>query len=53
MLMAFSEGIDYAVLNAIEQMLGYRTEACVVCPSTLQKSLEEQVHCRESSDVGL
>ncbi len=51
LLMAFSEGIDYAVLNAIEQMLGYRTEACVVCPSTLQKSLEEQVHCRESSDV--
>jgi len=40
LLMAFSEGIDYTVLYAIEQMLGYRTEACLVCPSTLRKSLE-------------
>lgn len=39
LLMAFSEGIDYTMLYAIEQMLGYRTEACLLSPSTLQKSL--------------
>lgn len=40
LLMAFSEGIDHRVLYAIEQMLGYRTEACVVSPSILQKGLQ-------------
>jgi len=51
LLIAFSEGIDYTVLYAIERMLGYRTEACLVCPSTLQKSLQAQARHRESSDV--
>lgn len=40
LLMAFSEGIDHRVLYAIEQTLGYRTEACMVCPSLLQKGLQ-------------
>ena len=39
-LMAFSEGIDHRVLYAIEQMLGYRTEACLVSPSILQRGLQ-------------
>jgi hypothetical protein len=51
LLMAFSEGIDYTVLYAIEQMLGYRTEACLVCPSTLRKSLQALARHRGPSDV--
>jgi hypothetical protein len=50
LLVAFSEGIDYTVLYAIEQMLGYRTEACLVCPSTLRKSLQGLAR-REAGDV--
>jgi hypothetical protein len=50
LLMAFSEGIDYTVLYAIEQMLGYHTEPCLVCPSTLQKSLQALTRHR-STDV--
>lgn len=51
LLIAFSEGLDYGVLYAIEQLLGCRTEACLVCPSMLQKSLRALVRQRESSDV--
>jgi hypothetical protein len=51
LLVAFSEGIDYTVLYAIEQMLGYHTEACLVCPSTLQKGLQALAGQRSASDV--
>ncbi len=51
LLIAFSEGIDYTVLLAIEQMLGYRTEACLMCPSTLRKSLQALTRRRGASDV--
>jgi Type II secretion system (T2SS), protein E, N-terminal domain len=51
LFIAFSEGIDYTVLYAIEQMLGYRTEACLVCPSILQKSLQGRARPRGASDV--
>jgi hypothetical protein len=51
LLIAFSEGIDHTVLYAVEQMLGYRTEACLVCPSTLQKSLQALVRDRGAGDV--
>ena len=51
LFIAFSEGIDYTVLYAIEQMLGYRTEACLVCPSILQRSLQSRARPRGSSDV--
>jgi hypothetical protein len=51
LFIAFSEGIDYTVLYAIEQMLGYRTEACLVYPSILQKSLQARTRPRGSSDV--
>lgn len=51
LLMAFSEGIDYTMLYAIEQMLGFRTEACLLCPSSMQKSLEALRQQRGSSDI--
>jgi hypothetical protein len=51
LLMAFSEGVDYTILVAIEQMLGYRTESCLVCPSALQRSLQALARRRGSSDV--
>ncbi len=51
LLMAFGEGIDHTALYAIEQMLGYRTEACLVCPSTLQKGLQALARQRGSGDV--
>jgi hypothetical protein len=51
LLIAFSEGIDYTVLYAIEQMLGYHTEPCLVCPSTLRKSLQALVRQRGADDV--
>jgi len=51
LLIAFSEGIDHSVLYAVEQMLGYRTEACFVCPSVLQKGLEALAQVRGSGDV--
>jgi Type II secretion system (T2SS), protein E, N-terminal domain len=53
LLIAFSERIDYTVLYAIEQMLGYRTEPCVVPASILQKSLQALARNRTSSDVVL
>lgn len=51
LLVAFSEGVDYTILVAIEQMLGYRTEACLVCPSALQKGLQSLARRKGSSDV--
>jgi hypothetical protein len=51
LLIAFGEGIDYTMLYAIEQMLGYRTEACLVSPSTMQKSLQALTQQRDSTDV--
>lgn len=51
LLIAFSEGIDYTMLYAIEQMLGLRTEACLVSPSTMQKSLQALAQHRGSTDI--
>ena len=51
LLIAFSEGIDHTVLYAIEQMLGYRTEACLVCPSTMKKSLLALAHSRVVREI--
>ncbi|MFZ0318057.1 MAG: hypothetical protein WAL56_02950 [Candidatus Sulfotelmatobacter sp.] len=51
LLMAFSEGIDHTVLYAVEQMLQYRTQACFVCPSVLQKGLRELVERDAAKDV--
>lgn len=51
LLIAFSEGIDYTALYAIEQMLGYHTEPCLVSPGTLQNSLQALARRRASNDV--
>jgi hypothetical protein len=51
LLMAFSEGIDYTMLYAIEQMLGFHTEPCLMCPSSLQKSLQVLERQRAALDV--
>lgn len=51
LLMAFSESIDYTVLYAIEQMLGYHTEACLVCPSTIHKTLLDLTRHGNAKDV--
>jgi hypothetical protein len=51
LLMAFSQGIDYTVLYAVEQMLGYHTEVCLVCPSTLQRGLQALAQRRATGDV--
>ena len=40
LLVAFSDGIDYTVLYAIEQMLGCHTEPCLVCPGALRMGLQ-------------
>ena len=37
---AFSTGIDYTVLHAAEQMLGCRTEPCLVLRSALKRELD-------------
>ena len=51
LLIAFSEHIDHTMLYAVEQMLGYRTEACFVCPSTLQQGLQALAQSRGAGDV--
>lgn len=51
LLLAFGEGVDHSVLFAVEQMLGYRTEACLVCPSALQKGLQELAERRGAGDA--
>jgi hypothetical protein len=51
LLMAFSERIDYTVLYAIEQMLRYRTEACVLPPSEMRKSLQAVAQRAGADDV--
>ncbi len=38
--LAFSRGIDYSVLYAIEQMAGCRTAACIASASTVHQHLE-------------
>ncbi len=40
----FSGDVDYAVLHAIEQILGCRTEACLVRRSSLQLILKQLCH---------
>jgi hypothetical protein len=51
LLMAFSERIDYTVLYAIEQMLKYHTEACVLCPSQMRNSLQAVAQRKGTTDV--
>jgi len=48
---AFSEGIDYGVLNAVEQMLDCRTEACLISRSTMDEALEQIGRDRSAGDL--
>ncbi|HTZ95457.1 MAG TPA: hypothetical protein VMB18_03600 [Terriglobales bacterium] len=41
---AFSDGIDYPALYAIEQMLECRTEACLISSSAMNRALEQIGH---------
>jgi hypothetical protein len=51
LLMAFSERIDYSVLFAIRQMLGYRAEPCLVGPSLLEEKLHAFLRLRSTGDL--
>ena len=51
LLMAFSEGIDYSVLYAIEQMLGCHTEPCLVLPRVLRTNLAALSEHRPESEI--
>jgi hypothetical protein len=51
LLVAFSGGIDHTALYAIERMLGYRTESCLVTASTLRQGLLALAGIRVSDDV--
>lgn len=51
LLLAFSGGIDHTALYAIERMLGYHTEACLVTTSTLRQGLLALAGLRVSDDV--
>ncbi len=48
--LAFSDGIDYSALYAIEQMLSCRTEACLVSRSAMERGLEQIGHARRAGD---
>jgi hypothetical protein len=48
---AFSQGVDYAALYAIEQMLGCRTEACLIGHSTMDQVLERIGHERRPGEM--
>ena len=49
--LAFCEGIEYAALCAIEQILSCRTEACLVGDSVLNAGLERLEGGRRSSEL--
>jgi len=51
LLVAFSDGIDYTMLYAVEQMLGCHTQPCVVSPAALQKGLQALAQRHTASDV--
>jgi hypothetical protein len=51
LLVAFSDGIDYTMLYAVEQMLGCHTQPCVVTPAALQKGLQALAQRHTASDV--
>ncbi len=51
LLVAFSDGIDYTMLYAIEQMLGCHTQPCLVSPGALRTGLQMLAQRRMASDV--
>ena len=48
---AFSEGVDYSVLYAIEQMTGCHTESCMTTPSLVRATLQELASHRAENEV--
>ena len=48
---AFSQGVDYAALYAIEQMLACRTEPCLLGHSTMEEVLERLGHERRPGEL--
>jgi Type II secretion system (T2SS), protein E, N-terminal domain len=48
---AFCDGIDYAVLYAIEQMLDCHTEACLISRSSMDRELERMGHEARAGDL--
>lgn len=48
---AFCDGIDYTALNAIEQMLDCRTEACLLSHSALERGLEQMAEQFRTRDL--
>jgi len=48
---AFCDGIDYAALYAIEQMLDCRTEACIIGRSVLDQAIERLGHERRGGEL--
>lgn len=51
LLVAFSDGIDYTALYAVERMLGCHTQPCVVSPAALQKGLQALAQRHTARDV--
>lgn len=48
---AFSDGVDYAALNAVGEMLGCRPEPCLVSSSAMNAALEQLNRQRSSTDI--
>jgi hypothetical protein len=48
---AFSGGIDYSVLYAMEQMIGCHTEPCMAAPSFVRQRLGTIVEDRSKSEI--
>ena len=48
---AFSDGIDYCLLYAIEQMIGCHTEPCLAVSSLIRSRIETLSHRREDSEA--
>jgi hypothetical protein len=51
LLVAFSDGIDYTMLYAIEQMLRCHTQPCLVSPGVLRTGLQVLAQRRLATDV--
>jgi hypothetical protein len=51
LLVAFSGGVDHTALYAIERMLGYHTQPCLVTASRLRQGLLALAGIRVSDDV--
>jgi hypothetical protein len=48
---AFSDGLDYSVLYAVEQMLNCRTEAFLISHSAMEQALEQIGRDRSAGDL--